>query len=182
MLSLLQHRQTDRLNRLDFASAMKIAQRRVGAMSKLRDGRKLDDDDLRMLDLTGPVHFASNTAFAVGPIALTTTLTTNIFNPGTTTGGVNCTSAPYDKLYVILTHLRVVNKTASAATVSLWIGATGANTAGTEFAWQGYSVPANSYDNWYGRKRMAQANFLVGGAGTATALSLDLEGEIGIGA
>lgn len=188
-VSILQHTQNNRLNRLDFASAMKIAARQAKIMDDykrnaitphLRSGEVTDDEVARAI-ASVPVHFMTNTAFAVGPIALTTTLTTNIFNPGTTIGGVNCTSAPYDKLYAILTHLRVVNKTAGAVTVSLWIGATGGNAAGTEFAWQAYSVPANSYDNWYGRKRMAQANFLVGGAGTTTALSLDLEGEIGIG-
>lgn len=121
-------------------------------------------------------------AFRLGPVALTTTLTTNILNPGTTTGGVNSSSAPYDKLSIILTHIRIVNKTGSAATVSLWLGATGANTAGTEFVWQAYSVPANSYIDWYGRVQLSTSDFLVGGAGTTTALSIQGEGEILVGA
>lgn len=120
--------------------------------------------------------------FRFGPVALTTTLTTNILNPGTTTGGVACTAAPYDKLKIILTHIRIVNKTGSAATVSLWIGATGANAAGSEFAWQAKSVPANDSIDWYGRVPLAQADFLVGGAGTTTALSIQGEGELLVGA
>ena len=34
--------------------------------------------------------------------------------------------------YIILRHIRILNKTAGAVTFSLWKGATGANTAGTE--------------------------------------------------
>src|SRR5678815_2089978 len=120
--------------------------------------------------------------FRFGPVALTTTLATNILNPGTTTGGTNSTSAPYDKLTILLTHIRVVNKTGSAATVSLWIGATGGNAAGTEFGFQAYSVPANSYVDWYGRMRLSTSDFLVGGAGTTTALTIEGEGEIYVGA
>ena len=122
--------------------------------------------------------------FRFGPTALTTTTTTNILNPGTTTGGVlngaTFTSGSYTNLKIILTHLRVVNKTTQAATVSLWLGLTGANTSGTEFAWQGYSVPADSYVDWYGRVPLATTDYLVGGAGTATALTISGEGEVGI--
>lgn len=123
-----------------------------------------------------------NKKFRFGPVALTTTLTTNILNPGTTTGGVNCTGAPNDKLNITLSHIRVVNKTGTAATVSLWIGATGANTAGTEFAWQAKSVPANDAIDWYGSLYLNPTDFLVGGAGTTTALTIEGEGEIGVGA
>ena len=69
---------------------------------------------------------------------------------------------------------------ASAATFSLYIGLTGANTAGTEFMGIAQSVAANSYVDWYGMVRLDTADFLVGGAGTATALTLEGEGEIGI--
>jgi hypothetical protein len=61
---------------------------------------------------------------------------------------------------------------------SLWLGATGANAAGTEFLWQAYSVPANSYVDAYCRVPLSTADFLVGGSGTATALSIEGEGEI----
>jgi hypothetical protein len=81
--------------------------------------------------------------------------------------------------YIIIKHLRVVNKTASAATFSLWKGATGANAAGTEVVGVGQAVPANSAYDWYGQMRFDAADFLVGGSGTATALSIQGEGEIG---
>lgn len=123
-----------------------------------------------------------NTPFKFGPLALTNTLTTNILNPGTTTGGVACTSAPFDKLYLILKHIRIVNKTAGAVTFTLYMGATGANAAGTEFIGTALSVAANSAYDWFGSYRMGQADFLVGGASANTSLTIQGEGEIGIGA
>lgn len=123
---------------------------------------------------------AANKIVRFGPVALTTTLTTNILNPGTVTGGVSAGGTAITATYVVLRHIRIVNKTAAAATFSLYIGATGANTAGTEFMGIGQSVPANSYVDWYGMVRLDTADFLVGGAGTATALTLEAEGEVGI--
>jgi len=122
---------------------------------------------------------ASNKLFNFGPVALTTTLTTNILNPAVTSvaGTVGFTMT---QPYVILRHIRIVNKTASPATFSLWKGATGANSAGTEVVGQGTTVAANSYFDWYGIMRFDAADFLVGGSGTATALSIQGEGEIGV--
>jgi hypothetical protein len=120
---------------------------------------------------------ASNKAFRFGPVALTTTLTTNIFNPPAGSGGVGVTAT---NQYAIIRHIRIVNKTGSAATFSLWLGATGANAAGTEIIGQAFSVAANSAFDWYGLLRFDAADFLVGGAGTATALTIDGEGELGV--
>jgi hypothetical protein len=82
--------------------------------------------------------------------------------------------------YIILRHLRAVNKTAGAITISLWIGATGANAVGTEFAWQAAVVPANSFLDWFGAVRLDAADFLVGSASAITSLSLQGEGEVGV--
>ena len=112
-----------------------------------------------------------------GPVALTTTLTTNILNPAAAGSGTGYTPTAS---YIILRHIRIVNKTGSAATFSLWLGLTGANTAGTEVIGQGLSVPANLPYDWYGLLRMSSADFLVGGAGTATALTFEAEGEVGL--
>ena len=100
----------------------------------------------------------------VGPVALTTTLTTNVYNQGS--------ALIYDEI----NHIHVANKTASAATFSLWLGATGGNAAGTEL-FNGKSVPANDVYDWYGRLKMLSTDFLVGGAGTATALTITIEGK-----
>jgi hypothetical protein len=122
---------------------------------------------------------ASNKAQRFGPVALTTTLTTNILNPAAAganaVGGYTATAT-----YFIIRHVRIVNKTASAATFTLYIGATGANVAGTEFMGVGQSVAANAAYDWYGMVRMDAADFLVGGSNTAVALTLDAEGEVGL--
>lgn len=120
---------------------------------------------------------ASNKKFRFGPIALTTTLTTNLLNPATATGGVNAGSSAQ---YIILNHIRITNKTTAAATFSLWLGATGANAAGTETIGTATPVAANSSVDWFGSMRLDAADFLVGGSGTATALTISGEGEVGV--
>lgn len=119
----------------------------------------------------------SNKAFRFGPVAMSNTLTTNILNPPTASGGTNAGSSGQ---YIILRHIRIVNKTAGAVTFSLWLGATGANAAGTEVIGTALSVPANSAYDWYGALRIDVADFLVGGASAATSLSIQGEGEIGV--
>lgn len=120
---------------------------------------------------------ASNKAFRFGPIALTATLTTNLLNPATLTGGINGGSGA---TYILLKHIRIVNKTAGAVNFSLWLGATGGNAAGTEVIGQGYSVAANSAFDWYGLLRLDSTDYLVGGASAGTSLSIEGEGEIGV--
>jgi hypothetical protein len=101
----------------------------------------------------------------VGPVALTTTLTTNVYNQGSAL------------IYDVLKWMYVANKTGSAATFSLWLGATGANAAGTEL-YNAVSVPANTTSSFYlGNLKMTSTDFLVGGAGTTTALTITITGE-----
>lgn len=99
-----------------------------------------------------------------GPLALTTTLTTNVYNQGSAL------------IYDIIKHLHIANKTAGAVTFSLWLGATGANAAGTEL-FNAVSIAANDYFDWYGNMKMLSTDFLVGGAGTTTALTITGMGE-----
>ena len=119
---------------------------------------------------------ASNKPLRVGPIALTNAAA-DLLNPPGTTGGVNAAGSPY----AIVRHIRVVNKTGAGVTVSLFIGATGASAAGTEFAWSGTTVPANSFLDWYGVLRLDPNTFLTGLASANTSLTIDIEGELGIG-
>lgn len=100
----------------------------------------------------------------IGPLALTTVLTTNVYN--------NASALLYD----VIKHLEVSNKTAIAATFTLYIGATGANAAGTEW-FLAVNVPANSVYHWYGSKKLASTDFVVGGAGTTLALVIQMESE-----
>ena len=120
---------------------------------------------------------AQNKAFRFGPVALSATLTTNILNPATTTGGTNAGSSSQ---YIILRHIRIVNKTGGAVTFSLYLGSTGANAAGTEVIGTTYSIAANSAYDWYGALRLDAADFLVGGASAGTSLTINGEGEIGV--
>lgn len=120
---------------------------------------------------------AANKVFRFGPLALTNTYTTNILNPATATGGVNAGSSSQ---YVVLKHIRWVNKTAGAVSFRHFLGATGANAAGTEVLGYDVSVPANSYVDWYGLLRIDAADFLVGGASANTSLTMEGEGEVGV--
>lgn len=125
---------------------------------------------------------AANKTVILGPVALTTTLTTNIFSPPTITGGTGVPPVSTNTYYIIR-HIRVVNKTGTAATFSLWKDATAGNTAGKEIIGQAYSVPANSFFDWYGSMRLSSDEtdkFIVGGAGTTTALTIQAEAEMGV--
>ncbi len=101
----------------------------------------------------------------------------NALNPPTITGGVGIAET---KTYVILKHIRIVNKTAGAVTVSAYIGGTAGSAAGTEFAWNATSVPANGALDWWGDRYMKTADFLSMLAGATTSLVANIEGEIGL--
>ena len=77
-------------------------------------------------------------------------------------------------------RIHVVNKTGAAATFSLWIGATGANAAGTEF-FSLQSVAAQSVFDWVSGPGLAllSTDFLVGGASAGATLTFEAEVEIG---
>ncbi len=122
---------------------------------------------------------ATNKVFRFGPVALTNTLTTNILNCNVTSlsGPVGFTMT---QPYMVIKHIRVVNKTAGAITCSFWLGATGGNVAGTEVIGTGLSVAANSFVDWFGLLRLDAADFLVGGASANTSLTIQGEGEIGL--
>ena len=99
-----------------------------------------------------------------GPVAMSNTLTTNIYN--------NTSALIYD----IIKHIHIANKTAGAVTFSLWLGATGANAAGTEL-FTAVTIAANSTFDWYGNLKMLSTDFLVGGASAATSLTITVMGE-----
>lgn len=121
-----------------------------------------------------------NRKLNIGPVALTTTLTTNIFNVGTGARATPPTGFTEPGFYALITHVMISNKTSSNATFSLWKGATGANAAGTEFIGTAITVPANSTVSYYSPGwRFDAGDFLVGGADTGTALTITLAGELG---
>lgn len=121
---------------------------------------------------------AANKIIRFGPVALGNSAA-NIINPPTLTGGTGL-SGTNSATYLILKHIRIVNKTAGAVTATLYVGATGGSAAGTEFAFNATSIAANSYLDWYGQLRLDTADFLTGLAGAATSLTFEAEGEIGV--
>jgi hypothetical protein len=118
-----------------------------------------------------------NKSLRVGPVALAAAAA-NILNGAVTSlaGPVNVTLT---QPVITLKHIRVVNKTGGAVTATLYIGATGGSAAGTEFAYNATSIPANSYVDWYGQLRLESTDFLTGLAGAATSLTFQAEGEVG---
>ena len=101
-----------------------------------------------------------------GPLALTTTLTTNVY------AGAGGSALVYD----VIRHIHVTNKTVNSAKFTLYLGASGANAAGTEL-FKDQTVAANSSFDYYSALKMTSTDFLVGGADTATALTIMAEGE-----
>lgn len=99
-----------------------------------------------------------------GPLALTNTYTTNVYN--------NTSALIRD----IIRHIHVSNNTAGAVTFRLYLGATGANAAGTDL-FKDKSVAANDCFDWYGALVMDSTDFLVGGASASTSLTITIEGE-----
>lgn len=110
-----------------------------------------------------------------GPIALTTTLGTNLLNPPTASGGVNAGSSAN---FIVVRRVHVVNTTEDDLTFSVWLGATGANAAGTEI-YSEQVVPAHDIFEDCVALRLDSTDFLVGGA-SDTGLVLLLEGEQGV--
>lgn len=108
------------------------------------------------------------------------TSVSNLFEPPTTTGGVNA-SEPTMTLKAVVRHLRVINTTNAPINVNLYIGATAGSSAGTEFAWSDTQVPADAANNnfldWYGEMPMVNGDFLTGNA-SATGLTINVEYEI----
>ena len=100
----------------------------------------------------------------VGPVALSSTYTTNVFN------------ASSALIYSVIRHIHVTNKTGAAVSFRLYIGATGANAAGTELF---YDQPVQGFASfdYYGALYMASTDFLVGGASAATSLTITIEGD-----
>jgi hypothetical protein len=114
-----------------------------------------------------------------GPVALTAAAV-DYLNPPTGAGGVGVTAA---NQYILLKHIRFVNKAAVAVTISAFLGATGATAAGTEIIGSGQSVAGNSSYDWQAASpglRMEVADFLVMLASAAVSITAQGEYEIGV--
>ena len=121
-----------------------------------------------------------NRAARFDPAAMATAVA-NLVNCTLTSnsGPVGISSPASLALYLIVTHIRLVNTAASAQTVSLFIGTTATSATAAAFAFNGYSIAANSYVDWYGRVRLDAADYLTG-LSSATTTTWQAEGEIGL--
>ena len=124
---------------------------------------------------------SQNKVFKIGPVAMSATLTTNILN-----GAVTSLAGPVGLVItqpvIYVKRIHVTSKSASAATFSLWIGATGGNAAGTEF-FSAQNVAANSSFDWTSGPglQLLSTDFLVGGCVTgAGLLVIEMEVEAGL--
>ena len=98
-----------------------------------------------------------------GPVALAASYTTNVYN--------NASALIYD----VVRHVHVANKLL-ADTFRLYVGATGANAAGTEMFFD-FPVAAKSAYDYYCAMKLVSTDFLVGGAATTLTLVIEAEGE-----
>lgn len=121
---------------------------------------------------------ASNKIVRFGPAAVANAAA-NILNPPTLTGGTGLQGTNANT-YLVIRHIRIVNKTAGAVTFSGYIGATAGSAAGTEFLGTALSIAANSAYDWYGLVRLDPADFFSGLASAAASLTIEGEGEIGV--
>jgi len=119
---------------------------------------------------------AANKLITLGPTTVANAVG-NLAAPAAAGAGAVGHTATADVLLV--KRIRIVNRTAGAVAVSLFVGATGAGAAGTEFAFSATPVPANSYLEWFGMKRLEGANgFLTGLAAAATSLTFEADAEV----
>lgn len=86
---------------------------------------------------------------------------------------------PASTIYTVIKHIRVANKTGSAATFTLYVGATGGSAGGTEIVGLSKSVPANDYVDlyWSPGLKMLSTDFLSGFASAATTLTITVMGD-----
>lgn len=83
---------------------------------------------------------------------------------------------PNAAVYTVIRHIHVANVTAGAITFTLYVGATGGSTGGTEL-FKGYSVGANSAFDYYCALKMTSTDFLSGLASSGSSLTITVEGE-----
>ena len=84
---------------------------------------------------------------------------------------------PASTIYTVIKQIHVANVTAAAVTFSLYVGATGGSSGGTQL-FGSLSVAANATYDWYPvGLRMASTDFLSGVASAATSLVITVMGE-----
>lgn len=106
-----------------------------------------------------------------GPIALTTTYTTDLLQGGSAFAASGGAATTFD----IVRHIHVANKLAND-TFRLYLGASAGNAAGTEVFFD-YPVNAKLAVDYYTATKITSSDFYVGGAATTLTLTIMFEGE-----
>lgn len=81
--------------------------------------------------------------------------------------------------YLIIKHIRVVNRTGSPISVTLYKGGNGGQVLGTEYAFAGVQVGANSFQDSFTQSRFEGVDFLTGIA-TGAGCVVNIDAEIGV--
>ena len=98
-----------------------------------------------------------------GPVAMANgSYATNIYNPASAL------------IYGVATHVHVNNNTSGILTFRLFRGASGANAAGTDLAYD-KEVPPHDFVDLFWQTRFESTDFLVGGA-SGPGLTIAVEG------
>lgn len=88
----------------------------------------------------------------------------------------NIYTPPASTIQTVLKHIHIANDDVAVRTFSLYIGATGAEAAGTAI-FEDVPVAVGGYFDWYCNIPMASTDFLVGIASDATSLVITVTGE-----
>ena len=82
---------------------------------------------------------------------------------------------PASTIFTLIGHMHFANTAAVARTFSMYVGATGGSTGGTEL-FKDFEIAANStYDYWC-RLRMSSTDFLTAVASAANSITVTIEG------
>ena len=86
---------------------------------------------------------------------------------------------PAATIYTVIRHIHIANVTGGAVTFSLYVGATGGSSGGTQL-FGSTSIAANSQLDYYCMLRMSSSDFLSGVASASNSLVITVEGEQGV--
>ena len=83
---------------------------------------------------------------------------------------------PASTIYTIIKHIHIANVTTGAVSFSLYVGATGGSSGGTEL-FKNKVIAANDVFDYYCNLKMTSTDFLSGLASAGTSLAITVEGE-----
>lgn len=79
--------------------------------------------------------------------------------------------------YLLIKHIRANNPTGAPVSLTCYKGATAGSASGTQYAFPGVSIGANSYLDYFSEDRFDAADFLTG---VGNGIVLTISAEIGV--